>query len=472
MNKENRAPEAASAKGSSSSTRARKPAATKPTTSNKRTTTARPKKASSASDDDDELMLDDNKSDNEGEGADETTLVAETHFEAARETEEQAAVPKGRGGKKAATAASTKKAPVKKAVPAAKKGKATAAAAAVEEEDDETLVRGLEEMDMPGEELSPREKKLAKQLEATKKALADSQAAQQKLRDLRTTRPEEAELRLREIADGRQQASVNTIATYKTENDSLRAELSSVQETAFASPRSKAARLESQRVHELEQENAALAARVDEVERLRAEEQARAEKDAVEREKKWEKKLARDVKEATQAMEKELVELRAEVSTARAELAAEVEHSKSLQRKLKAVPVSASLSSSTAAPTASSGPGSALAKLQEEHDRLTTHLNLNEDLTGFAVHSVKQDEDGATYTCVLTDCAGTTGSLNFKLMFHLDGTVGYQPDVNPERDAALAALLPADMQNYMRFAAENCAEFFKRLFAAVNRVKL
>ncbi|GAA5910204.1 hypothetical protein JCM8208_006758 [Rhodotorula glutinis] len=460
----------ASAKASSSSSRARKPATTKAATSNKRTTTARAKKPSSASDDD-ELMLDDNKSDDEGERGDETTVVAETQFEAAGEPEEEATAPKGRGGKKAAAAAASKKAPVKKAVPAAKKGKA-AAAAAVEEDEEDALVRDMDGLDMPDEELSPREKKLAKQLEATKKALVASQAAHQKLRDLRSTRPEEVELRLREIADERQQAAVNTIATYKTENDNLRAELASLQESAFASPRSKAARLESRRVQELEQENATLAARVDEVERLRAEEQARAEKEAVDRGKKWEKKLAREVKEATAAMEKELVELRVDASTARAELAAEVEHSKSLQQKLKSVPASASLSSSTAAPTASSGPSSALAKLQEEHDRLTSHLNLNEDLTGFAVHSVKQDDDGATYTCVLNDCAGTTGSLNFKLMFHMDGTVGYQPDVDPDRDAALAALLPADMQNYMRFAAESCAEFFKRLFAAVNRVKV
>ncbi|GAA5840849.1 hypothetical protein JCM9279_001239 [Rhodotorula babjevae] len=464
-------PASAKASSSSASSRTRKPAAQKPAASTKRTTTtARAKKASSASDDDDdELMLDDTKSDDEGEAGDETTLVAETQFEVAGEPEEERAAPKGRGGKKAAAAA-TQKAPVKKAAPAAKKGKAVATAA--EDDKDDALVRGLDELDMPGEDVSPREKKLAKQLEATKKALADSQAAFQKLRDLRSTRPEETELRLREIADERQSGAVNTIATYKTENDNLRAELASLQQTAFASPRSKAALRESVRVQELEKENATLAARVDEVERLRAEEQARAEKEADEREKKWERKMAREVKETTEAMEKELVELRTDVSTARAELAAEVELSKSLQHKLKNVPASAALSSSTAAPTASSGPGSALAKLQEEHDRLTTHLNLNEDLTGFAVHSVKADEDGAVYTCVLSDCAGTTGSLNFKLTFHLDGTVGYQPDVNPERDAALAALLPADMQGYMRFAAEVCAEFFKRLFAAVNRVKV
>jgi len=153
---------------------------------------------------------------------------------------------------------------------------------------------------------------------------------------LRTTRPEEAELRLREIADERQQGAslslarppaqrskadshlplaapagaVNTITAYKTENDNLRAELASLQQTAFASPRSKAARAESLRVQELEQENATLAARVDELERVRADEQARAEKDAADREKKWEKKLARQVKEAFEAMEKELVELR------------------------------------------------------------------------------------------------------------------------------------------------------------------
>lgn len=185
-------------------------------------------------------------------------------------------------------------------------------------------------------------------------------------------------------------------------------------------------------MQELERENAALAARVDEVERLRGEEQARADKDAAEREKKWEREVARRVKEATAVAEKELVELRAEgapppssaclfsravthararpaVSTARAELSAEVAHSKSLQQKLKATPSSSSLASTSAAPAASSGSSAALAKLQDENERLTSHLNLNEDLTGFAVHSVKQDDAGAVYTCVLSDCAGTTG---------------------------------------------------------------
>lgn len=201
------------------------------------------------------------------------------------------------------------------------------------------------------------------------------------------------------------------------------------------------------------------------------------------------------------------------VSTARAELSAEVSHSISLQQQLKANPSSSSVSSTSTAPAAS-GSSAALAKLQEENERLTSHLNLNEDLTGFAVHSVKQDETGATYVCVLNDCAGTTGcayewlpvasavlteeiaALNFKLVFHPDGTVSYTPDVNAERDAVLASVLSPELQRYMRcvaglsnasveivkvvadllirtgrFGAEMSAEFFKRLFNAVNKIK-
>lgn len=85
-----------------------------------------------------------------------------------------------------------------------------------------------------------------------------------------------------------------------------------LQETAFASPRSKAARLESARVQELEKENSALAARVEELERLRAEEQTAAEtreRDLVERHR---VELSRKVKAATASAEVELVELREE----------------------------------------------------------------------------------------------------------------------------------------------------------------
>ncbi|BGP38806.1 hypothetical protein JCM10449v2_002743 [Rhodotorula kratochvilovae] len=459
-----------SSKASSSTSRARKPAATKPAAA-KRTTATRGKKAAQPEEDDgDDLTLEDDQDDEEDAAGEETVLVPETQFNTPDELEEEgegAPAPKGRGGRKAAA---PKKAPAKKAAPAAKKGKA---AAAVADDVDDVLAGEMNDLAVPDEKDNAlKVKRLERQLEVMSKALLESQTAYKKLKELRTTRAEEAELRLRELADERQGSSMNTIQSYKTENDTLRAELASLQQTAFASPRSKAARLESIRVQELEGETTALAARVEELERAMEDERAQAEKEAAEREKKWEREVIRRVKEATEKTEKELVELRAEVSTARAELSAEVSHSKELHQKLKATPSSSSLASTSAAPAASSGPNAALAKLQDENERLTSHLNLNEDLTGFAVHSVKQDEAGATYTCVLSDCAGTTGSLNFKLSFHPDGTVGYQPDVDAERDAALAALLPAELQRYMRFQAELSAEFFKRLFGAVNKVKV
>ncbi|GJN87584.1 hypothetical protein Rhopal_000539-T1 [Rhodotorula paludigena] len=412
-------------------------------------------------DDADELMLDDQEDDEE----DETVLVAETQADGGDELgdEGESAPAKGRGGRKAAGAgaAAARKAGAKKAAPAAtaaKKGKPTEALLA-------------DEMDEDGETRpTPKETRLEAQLEATQKKLAALEASFAKLSNLRSTRAEEAETRLREIADERQQAALNTISTYKTESDALRHELASLQETAFASPRSKAARLESLRVQELEQENAALVARAEELERAAAEERETREREAEERERRWEKELTRRVREVTEKSEKELVELRAELSTARAELSAEVSHSISLQQQLKANPSSSSVSSTSTAPAAS-GSSAAVAKLQEENERLTSHLNLNEDLTGFAVHSVKQDETGATYVCVLNDCAGTTGSLNFKLVFHPDGTVSYTPDVNAERDAVLASVLSPELQRYMRFGAEMSAEFFKRLFNAVNKIK-
>ena len=157
----------------------------------------------------------------------------------------------------------------------------------------------------------------------------------------------------------------------------------------------------------------------------------------------------------------------------RAELSAEVAQSKALQQKLKSAPAS-----SATAPASSAGHGTVDA-LKLELEQLTTKLNLNEDLTGFAVHSVRQEEQGAAYTCMLNDCAGVSGSrsffplpryerdpgclrtesddqasadtgLNFKLVFHPDGTVSYTPDVEPSRDATLVALLPEVLQGYMR----------------------
>jgi hypothetical protein len=53
--------------------------------------------------------------------------------------------------------------------------------------------------------------------------------------------------------------------------------------------------------------------------------------------------------------------------------------------------------------------------------------------------------------------------LAFKLTFHPDGTVSYLPDVDPERDAILVELLPAEFQKYMRYMACLSASYERRV---------
>ncbi|GAA5858367.1 hypothetical protein JCM1840_001168 [Sporobolomyces johnsonii] len=381
-----------------------------------------------------------------------TTVIAETQFELADE-----AAGGKRGGKKA---------PVKKA-PAAKGARRTKAkedvAAEQEQEDD----FGADE-DVGKGKLSAREKKLEAQLDATKKALADVQLSFKKLSELRHTRAEEAESRLREIADERQQAAVSTVQTYKTESDALRSEISALQESAFASPRTKAARANNARIAELEEENAALAARVEELEKEREAREEEVAKEADERERRWERKLREEVKAAQEKMRKETAQMKADLDATRTELTAEVAHSKSLQAKLK---TAGPTSSSTSLPSSTTSSSTALQveKLTDDVNRLTQKLQLNEDLTGFAVHSVKDDPMGLAFTCVLNDCWGQSGGLNFKLVFHADGTVSYTPNIDSSRDALLTNLLPSVMQNYMRFEAGLCSEWFCRLFNSVNK---
>ncbi|POY76767.1 hypothetical protein BMF94_0016 [Rhodotorula taiwanensis] len=373
----------------------------------KTTTTKGAKSRPNDDDDDDELMMGSDDERDQHSPADETTVVAETQFG------EPAAAGSKKGSKGTAAPAAAKRRPAA----ASKKAAATT---------DEFDVAEQEQTNAKGS--SAREKKLEAQL-----ALVPAE---------------------------------KTVATYKAAADAITAEHAMLQETAFASPRSKAARLESARVQELEKENSALAARVEELERLRAEEQTAAEtreRDLVERHR---VELSRKVKAATASAEVELVELREEVKTARAELSAEVAQSKLLQQKLKSAPTAPTMAASSA-----SAAGNDQAR-QLELDGITAKLNLNEDLTGLSVHSYRQEAEGSTYSCVLVDYAGETGGLNFKLTFHDKGSVSYNPDLDSARDPQLCELLPVHFQSYMRFEADKCAEWFKLLFAAVNRVKI
>lgn len=161
----------------------------------------------------------------------------------------------------------------------------------------------------------------------------------------------------------------------------------------------------------------------------KAEAAANAEREMVKRDRKWEKELAKTVAAKDEEAAKSMATLKLErecqarsanccaylsasrfkvaakvneLQTARQELAAEVEHSKSLQAKVK---------NSVAAPSSSAtaGSDSKLAKLTEEYRRLEMHRNLGEDLTGFAVVSNKSEDAGEVYNCILNDCLGVVG---------------------------------------------------------------
>lgn len=76
-----------------------------------------------------------------------------------------------------------------------------------------------------------------------------------------------------------------------------------------------------------------------------------------------------------------------------------------MQAKLKNAPAS----SQTAAVGGGSG-SMALQKLTDELENTKMHLALNEDLTGFSVVSVKSEQMGEVYNCILNDCLGQTAS--------------------------------------------------------------
>lgn len=99
-----------------------------------------------------------------------------------------------------------------------------------------------------------------------------------------------------------------------------------------------------------------------------------------------------------------VADLSAAVATVRQELEAEIQHSKSIQAKLKTAP-------------AASAPGSSLSlaqqKLQEDFDELKVRADLVEDLTGFSVITSKRENGETTFNCILNDLHGRLGGAFF-----------------------------------------------------------
>ena len=61
-------------------------------------------------------------------------------------------------------------------------------------------------------------------------------------------------------------------------------------------------------------------------------------------------------------------------------------------------------------------------------------------------------------------------AFTFKIAFPPNGTQQYVPDVDPTRDAQIAALLPAGLRSFSQFPAERASDWFLSLFSAVNRL--
>lgn len=166
----------------------------------------------------------------------------------------------------------------------------------------------------------------------------------------------------------------------------------------------------------------------------------------------------------------------------RTELSAEVAHSKSLQLKLKSsIPSTSS--------TSQSRTGTSEEKLKEELEEIKARLSLNEDLTGLQITSVKITAESSIFNCVLTDLLGKTGgaslspsplsyltdtllaALHFIATFPPDGSLCYDPKLDPVRDEAILAVLPVDYRSFMRFDAELSGKWFKGLWGSINKVK-
>ncbi|GAA5938369.1 uncharacterized protein JCM15063_000717 [Sporobolomyces koalae] len=422
------------------------------TSSRKQTTTtthpATDKRAKSKrpqSDDDQDQVDEEPEVDDEEEpedvALDEDSVVAETQFEHAERK------PSSSKAKKPTTA-------TRKPVPTAgTKRKA---------KDELSRPSHLDADDAP--QPTARERKLEAQFQAKRKALDEVSAAYAKLRDLRETRAEQAEATLKELAREQQVAFATTIAAYKKESDNLKFENAELQDAAYASPRTKAARATNQRVQELETQHADALARIEELERQ-----------VEETEEAWRNKLDAELAERERAWNAEREELVDNLETAQNDYKFEAEQSKKLQaqvRSLGSTSSSSSLGHTTGSKpaTTSSATTAKLEQVEAERDLLNLKIQFSEDITGLTVHSMRVVEDDPLYVCSLVDCYGTEQkSLQFKLSFSSDKYCYYEPDLEPERDSLLCQTLPAEFQQSSRLPDVDCAAWFSRLASAMNQ---
>ena len=126
--------------------------------------------------------------------------------------------------------------------------------------------------------------------------------------------------------------------------------------------------------------------------------------------------LADERRTGTQQHAARTQELETEMRTLRQELDAEVEHSKSLQAKIKTAAVPAALlppntASTSAASSQTRTADASLERARAELEDIKCRMGLLEDLSGLAINAMKREPDGtATFNCMMTDCFAEIGS--------------------------------------------------------------
>ncbi|KAL2153367.1 hypothetical protein VTH82DRAFT_4522 [Thermothelomyces myriococcoides] len=162
------------------------------------------------------------------------------------------------------------------------------------------------------------------------------------------------------------------------------------------------------------------------------------------------------------------------------ELTASLNDSKSEIKSLN-LKLSAARSAEAAASAAAKVPGSAIkgstatsrlaaANATEAAVTAQKKEDLYSDLTGLIVRSVKRDSGEDIFDCIQT---GKNGTLHFKLAIDTQSGQGeahcyYTPQLDPNRDRALIAILPGYLADEISFPQAQAGKFYVRVLKALN----
>ncbi|KAL2157507.1 hypothetical protein VTH06DRAFT_6058 [Thermothelomyces fergusii] len=162
------------------------------------------------------------------------------------------------------------------------------------------------------------------------------------------------------------------------------------------------------------------------------------------------------------------------------ELTASLNDSKSEIKSLN-LKLSAARSAEAAASAAAKVPGSAIkgstaaarlaaASATEATVTAQKKEDLYSDLTGLIVRSVKRDGGEDVFDCIQT---GKNGTLHFKLAIDAQSGQGeahchYTPQLDPNRDRALIAVLPGYLADEISFPQAQAGKFYARVLRALN----